>query len=143
MLARQRPVPHQGFLVQVGSFEHKTERALGHRAGDGSAANLDGHLVIAVGGVEVRRLVIAVVDEDDDAEEARNGRHDDEAEKVRANKWLLTRRTASRSAGTKRRIRRTARDALTDPCGRLCSGRLCVPAVWTGLIGDSLDRLDG
>ena len=41
------------------------------------------------------------------------------------NKWPLTRRAASTTTGTERRIRRAARGALTSPCGRLCCGRLC------------------
>ena len=33
-------------------------------------------------------------------------------------KWPLTRRTTGTTTGTERRIHRTARDALTEPCGR-------------------------
>ena len=75
MLAREVPVSHERLLVQLGPFEHEPERALRHRSGDRAAVDLYGHLVVAVGGVEVGRLVIAVVEKDDDAEEAGDGWH--------------------------------------------------------------------
>ena len=37
---------------------------------------------------------------------------------VRYNKWPLTRRTDGRTSETERRIRRAARNATTQPCGR-------------------------
>ena len=43
---------------------------------------------------------------------------------------------------TERRIRRAAREATTDPCGRLCSGRLCGLCVAVETKTEELTRLD-
>ena len=58
------------------------------------------------------------------------------------NKWPLTRRTASESAGTERRIRRTARNAPTCPCGRRAAAGYAAPDPAAPLPSLTHRRLD-
>jgi hypothetical protein len=60
--------------VQVEPLEHVRLRAAWEAPGDGAVADADGDAMLAVGGVEMRRIVIPIEDGDRDAQEAANDR---------------------------------------------------------------------
>ena len=61
--------------MKIDPFEQDTQRSPGKLAGHFARGDFDGDLVLSTSGMDMRRIVIVVVHEDDDAVEAADDGH--------------------------------------------------------------------